>query len=244
MAPAVVPTRASLAYHPQGARAAVSPPTALGSRPVIALHSPPPAPVSFAAQQSALTASHGRPPVSQLATLRQSAPTRTPIAPIKAAGPARPVTLTRGAPPTPAAKRLSSSKGPAVGSRVTPPSTSRPVGTTESQPARSVQTPPKTAASSNQATVDRQYQTERNAMETVTRPSSRIRPLATQQSLAARQESERSRARHAISSGKSGLTLLPKPRRGQRPSPRRRTRNSNVGGWRLVVGGWRLVTKP
>lgn len=222
MAPAVVPTRASLAYHPQGGRAAVSPPTALGSRPVIALHSPPPAPVSFAAQQSALAASHGRPlGVSQLATIRQSAPTRTPIAPIKAAGPARPVTLTRGAPPTPAAKLLSSSKGPAVGSRVTPPSTSRPVGTTESQPARSVQTPPKTAASSNQATVDRQYQTERNAMETRHQAEFAHPPAGeTQQSLAARQESEHRELDTRYQAAKvQGLKTLP-PKPAPRPAPK------------------------
>ena len=56
----VVPTPASLVGGGKG-RTATSPPARLSSRPVVALHAPPPGPVPFRAEQPKLAANGGRP---------------------------------------------------------------------------------------------------------------------------------------------------------------------------------------
>jgi hypothetical protein len=61
MAPAVVPSRTSLAVSVPDRRPAV-PPQRLATRPVSATHAPPPAAVPFAAQERAITSNGGRPP--------------------------------------------------------------------------------------------------------------------------------------------------------------------------------------
>ena len=77
MAPAVVPTRASLAAAPAGlGHGPVSaPPAALQSRPVMARMTPPAPPIPFAAKQQALAVNGGRPlNPSQDADIRASRP--------------------------------------------------------------------------------------------------------------------------------------------------------------------------
>lgn len=76
-APAVAPTRASLApaFAGAGALAIKTPPASVANQPVMAKLAPPPAPVSFAAQQQQLASNGGRPLApTQVAQLRQSAP--------------------------------------------------------------------------------------------------------------------------------------------------------------------------
>jgi hypothetical protein len=97
-APAIAPIRQSV-LGPTGGRAAVRPPGALMQRTVIARTAPPPAPVPFEKQLSAIEANGGRPPTrAELATLQHAAsitpvrvvPTRgTPVrAPIATQAPA------------------------------------------------------------------------------------------------------------------------------------------------------------
>ena len=77
MAPAVVPTRASLAAAPAGSgHGPVStPPAALQDRPVMARMTPPAPPIPFAAKQQALAVNGGRPlNASQDATIRANHP--------------------------------------------------------------------------------------------------------------------------------------------------------------------------
>jgi hypothetical protein len=62
------------------------PPARLATRPAMATHAPPPAPVPFAKQQSALEASGGRPlSRTQLSTLRPPVPARPEGPPIRSA---------------------------------------------------------------------------------------------------------------------------------------------------------------
>lgn len=73
----VVPARVSLIGEQAASRRATLPPAALARRPVLAVHAPPPAPISFAAQQQQLAKTAGRPLThTELASLR----TRTPVA--------------------------------------------------------------------------------------------------------------------------------------------------------------------
>lgn len=57
----VVPTRVSLIGETAAGRRAALPPAVLARRPVLAVHAPPPAPISFASQQAALAKTAGRP---------------------------------------------------------------------------------------------------------------------------------------------------------------------------------------
>jgi uncharacterized protein DUF6600/FecR-like protein len=86
-APVIVPTRQSVLGPPEG-RAAVRPPGSLMQRTVVARAPPPPAPVPFERQLSAIETSGGRPPTrGELATLQHAA-SLTPIR----------ITPSRGAP--------------------------------------------------------------------------------------------------------------------------------------------------
>jgi len=77
-APAIVPTRQSVLGPPEG-RAVVRPPGSLMQRTVVARAPPPPAPVPFERQLSAIETSGGRPPTrGELATLQHAA-SLTPI---------------------------------------------------------------------------------------------------------------------------------------------------------------------
>lgn len=74
-APAIVPTRASLAAVNTN-ESAKAPPSAIESRAVVANVAPRPAPIPFAAKQQALAANGGRPLApAQEAAIRQSSPT-------------------------------------------------------------------------------------------------------------------------------------------------------------------------
>jgi hypothetical protein len=88
-APQVVPTHESLVAN-AGSRSPNRPPADVARRMVVAVHAPPPRPVSFAAQEHALAASGGRPLApTQLATLRRAAPAATQTArtlPVRSAG--------------------------------------------------------------------------------------------------------------------------------------------------------------
>jgi hypothetical protein len=105
MAPAVVPTRASLAAAPEGGRALVAPPASIQNRAVVAKMAPPPPPVPFAAKQQALAANGGRPlNPSQETAIRQSHPafasanqaTYKPAAHVPAGGGLKAATATAG----------------------------------------------------------------------------------------------------------------------------------------------------
>jgi len=72
----VVPTRVSLIGQEVANRRASFPPAVLARRPVLAVHAPPPAPMSFALQQKELAKTAGRPlSHTELVTLRR----RTPV---------------------------------------------------------------------------------------------------------------------------------------------------------------------
>lgn len=71
----VVPTRVSLIGEEAATRRASFPPAALSRRPVLAVHAPPPAPISFAAQQQQLAKTAGRPLThTELVSLRRETP--------------------------------------------------------------------------------------------------------------------------------------------------------------------------
>jgi hypothetical protein len=84
----VVPTGASVVPT----RATALPPARLATRPVVATHAPPPAPVPFAAQEKALRANGGRPlRQAQLSALAPSLPAgRSTVIPIHSAAAAEP----------------------------------------------------------------------------------------------------------------------------------------------------------
>jgi hypothetical protein len=74
-APAIAPTRASLAPAVTERGAIYAPPSALANRPVMAKLAPPPAPIPFAAKQQALAVNGGRPLApAQEAQIRASSP--------------------------------------------------------------------------------------------------------------------------------------------------------------------------
>lgn len=84
----VVPARVSLIGEDAANRRAAFPPPGLARRPVLAVHAPPPAPISFAAQQKALAGTAGRPlSHTELVTLRRQTPAQS--APIRARPAAR-----------------------------------------------------------------------------------------------------------------------------------------------------------
>jgi hypothetical protein len=73
-APQVVPTHESLIANAAG-RSLTRPPVDVARRQVVAVHAPPPRPVSFTAQEHALASSGGRPLApAELATLRRTTP--------------------------------------------------------------------------------------------------------------------------------------------------------------------------
>ncbi len=77
----VVPTYASFGAGVPGRRAPL-PPTRLATRPAVATHAPPPAPVPFAVQQRALETNGGRPLTrGELANLRSAGPAGRPAGP-------------------------------------------------------------------------------------------------------------------------------------------------------------------
>jgi hypothetical protein len=84
----VVPTHESLVARPAGT-AFTRPPENVSRRAVVAVHAPPPAPVSFAAQEHALSTNGGRPLApTQLATIRHAMPAATTsrALPVRSAG--------------------------------------------------------------------------------------------------------------------------------------------------------------
>jgi len=91
----VAPQRSSLVVG-AGVAKAPTPPARFVARPVVAKRAPPPAPVSFAAQQSALAKNNGKPlAASELSSIRPKAqPNAAPPVPVKIA----PTVRTMGAP--------------------------------------------------------------------------------------------------------------------------------------------------
>jgi hypothetical protein len=167
--PGIAPTSRSLApIGSVGGRPAAVPPSRLATRAVVANHAPPPAPVPFAAQRQALAANAGRPLTrEQLSTVRSSNPAvvRSTVFPVRsAAAPLAGHTLTptRGGLPKPS---------PAL-----------------AQP-RAVGIP--TVHASTSASLDAEFHTQSEQME-----SRHVQEFAkppkgeSQQSMAARQESE------------------------------------------------------
>jgi len=76
----VVPTRVSLIGEEAAGRRAALPPVVLARRPVLAVHAPPPKPISFAVQQAELAKTAGRPLThTEVATLRKQLPVTSPV---------------------------------------------------------------------------------------------------------------------------------------------------------------------
>ena len=229
----IVPTRVSLIGEDAAARRAALPPAALARRPVLAVHAPPPAPVSFALQQRELAKTAGRPLThTEVVTLRKQMPA-TPAAEAHE----RPATtvLHGGAGLKPARPGLPAARPapvpPPTRAPVTrPPATARPKPNAPSsvapEPAPApVRLPPgappmpngKTAVAArtqlDQAYTKAQQQMEqRHEQEFANPPKGETMP-----ELTARQDSEHrdltARYQEAAAAGKSKLPPSPKPAR-------------------------------
>ena len=240
----VAPTPASVAPT----RARVLPPVGLATRPVVATHAPPPAPVPFATQEKALRANGGKPlPHARLEALAPSRPAeRTTVLPIRSAAatapgartltPARPglprvmPAIAAGAarrsplpPSTPvaAAAPVSAARVPAPPSRPVPPAALR----------RAPQSEPPAPRQPPHSPLDQSYQTERAQLEArhrqeFARPPSGETPAA----LARRQEAEhrdlQQRYQQARATGMPTLPPVqkPVPKPAPKPTPKARPR--------------------
>jgi uncharacterized protein DUF6600 len=155
----IAPTAASLAAGVPGRRAPL-PPARLETRPAVATHAPPPAPVPFATQQRELEASNGRPLTrSQLTALRPAVspthPEGPPIRSAEATGPSD-----RGL--TPARPKLPVTPEPATNVFAPRAPTPQPPVAAPSKVQRPAPAP---AAPAPPASLDRSYQAERSAEE-------------------------------------------------------------------------------
>ena len=225
----VAPTAASVAPR----RAAAIPPTRLATRPVVATHAPPPAPVPFAAQEQALRANGGRPvPDARLKALVPAPPAeRTGTLPTRSA--AAPAPGARSLTPArPGLPQVARALAPGT-MRRSPPPPSTPEAASAPAPPTRVQAPPSRPAPpaegsrqaprpSHHSPLDQSYQTERTQMEArhrqeFARPPAGEAPAA----LARRQEAEhrdlQQRYQQARAKGMAGLPPAPKP--APRPAP-------------------------
>jgi uncharacterized protein DUF6600 len=240
----VVPTRASVVPT----RATALPPARLATRPVVATHAPPPAPVPFAAQEKALGANRGKPlRPAQLAPLAPSHPAeQTTLLPIRsAAAPgARPLTPARaGLPPvvpafvpgvprrsppprplppsTPETAPAPAPAEPAPPIRVpAPPARSVPP---ESRSRQAPQSEPPAPRQPPHSPLDQAYQTERARVEARHRQEFARPPAGeTPAALARRQEAEHRDLQQRLQQArtKEMPASPPAPRPAPRPAPK------------------------
>lgn len=232
----VVPTRVSLVGEEAAGKRAALPPVVLARRAVLAVHAPPPAPVSFAAQQQELAKTAGRPLThTEVATLRKQAPVENTVirerpatAVVSGGGGLKPARS--GLPPV----RPASEPAPARAevSRPAPqPTPSRPAATkvTPEPAAAPVRLPPGSppmpngkAAAQSRAALDKSYETQqqqmeqRHAQEFAKPPAGETMPQLT-----ARQDSEHralsGRYQEAAAQGKSKMPPAPKTRAVAKP---------------------------
>lgn len=217
----VVPTYASFGAGVPG-RGAPLPPTRLATRPAVATHAPPPAPVPFAVQQRALETNGGRPLTrGELTNLRPSAPAARPAGPsirsADAVGPgARPLAPARpNLPVTPHPATTAFGPGsPTTGTRPAVPAP-RPVGPPAAAP------PSPVAPRSPPPSLERSYQAERTAEEArhrqeFAKPPAGESPAA----LSQRQEAEHQELDQRYEQARaSGASTLPPPKAATRAQP-------------------------
>ena len=243
-APPFAPTAASLAA---AGRRAPLPPARLATRPAVATHAPPPAPVPFAKQQRALEASGGRPLTrSELSTLRPP-PSRggqggPPIRSAEAPGPGE-----RGL--TPARPRLPVTPEPATKvfaprapapqasqAQPAPQAQAAPVATPARPPHPAPGPPPRapqpaaaapglTAAAPHAppSSLDRSYEAERSAEESrhrqeFAKPPAGESPAALEQRQEAEHQELDQRYQKARASGASAMPPREAPK-GERAAP-------------------------
>ena len=193
----VAPTAASLGVP---ARRTPVPPTQLATRPAVATHAPPPAPVPFTVQRRRLEANGGRPLTrAELTALRPAAPAaRVPAGPIRSAAAPGPGERTLA----PARPRLPVTPEPAA--KVFAPRTPTPAPRAPAQP------PPPTS-------LDRSYQAERATVEARHREEfAKPRAGESPSALSQRQEREHRQLdqqyERARAAGKSAMPAQPAPR--------------------------------
>jgi hypothetical protein len=176
-APSVAPIHASLISHGNVSGGSVqtrisnAPPSALASRPVVALHAPPPASVPFALQERALAANAGQPlPPAQVAAIRQSMPSRPDLVTVRPVPVVRP--LANGGQGTTPVRAGSPPIPPPSGVTPGQPSPSAPVLSTQSRVVPVQPGPPPTVAPPARviphpplSPLDQSYQAERAQME-------------------------------------------------------------------------------
>jgi len=194
-----VPTIASLGGGAPGRRAPL-PPTRLATRPAVATHAPPPAPVPFTVQQRRLEANGGRPLTrAEVSALRPTVPAgRVPAPPIRS-----------GAAPGPGERTLAPAR-PRL--PVTP------------EPAGKVFAPRAPAAPPPTSPLDRSYQAERATVEARHRQEFAKPPAGESSSaLSQRQEDEdrelNQRYQRARAGGMSTMPPQAAPK-GQKPAAR------------------------
>lgn len=232
----VVPTRMSLIGETAAGRRAALPPAVLARRPILAVHAPPPTPILFAVQQSALAKTAGRPLThTELGTIRKQAPMAAAVVR------ERPATtvVAGGAGLKPARSGLPQARpatepAPAhvtVTRPMTPPSPSHPATTVTAQPVKGpVRLPPgsppmpngKTAVQSR-AQLDKAYAAQQQQMELRHEQEFAKPPKGeTVPDLTARQDSEHrdltARYQEAAAAGKSKMPAQPKARTMAKPA--------------------------
>jgi hypothetical protein len=226
----IVPTRVSLVGEVAAGRRAALPPVVLARRPVLAVHAPPPAPISFAVQHAQLAKTAGRPLThTEVVTLRKQAPVATQVirerpATTVVSGGAGLKPARSGLPPA----RPATEPAPA---RVTithptpPPGPSHVVPTMKAEPAKGpVRLPPgsppmpngKTAVKSR-AQLDKSYAAQQQQMEQRHEQEFAKPPKGeTVPALTVRQDSEHraltAQYQEAAAAGKSKMPAQPKAR--------------------------------
>lgn len=193
--PGVVPTAASLApMRGVGGRPAAAPPRGLESRPVVAEHAPPPAPVPFSAQRDQLAANGGRPLTrQQLSAIR----TTQPAAGRAAAFPVRSAAV------APTGHTLSPARSgiPAAA----------PALTRTGVPARAVGVPTVPSRATGTNSLDSEFESQRAAMEARHTQEFAHPPAGeTQAQLSARQENEHTQLRQTYQNARvNGAAHMP-----------------------------------
>jgi len=237
----VAPTTASLVAGAPGRRAP-PPPAALATRPAVATHAPPPAPVPFTIQQRQLQGNAGRPLTpAQLATLRPAAPAAGPAAaPVRSAvvpgpgartlAPARPKLPVTPQPATAvfAPKVPSPAARPGLPQPAQPPTA--PGQRPAPKPPTAVPAPPAQAAATQPtarpqaAPLDQSYQAERAATEARHRQEFAKPPAGESPSaLAQRQEAEDEALNQRYQQARtSGMTAMPPKAAAQAQKPAQR----------------------
>ena len=237
----VVPTRVSLIGQEAASRRASLPPAALARRPVLAVHAPPPAPISFAVQQQQLAKTAGRPLThTEMSRLRNQTPVSasTPIR-------SRPATtvLSGGAGLKPARSGLPpehKTMAPTpVRMTVRPPTTAKPVpnqppARVAPEPAAApVRLPPGSppmpngkSATASRAQLDQSYSKAQQQMEQRHEQEFAKPPKGeTIPELTARQDSEHrdlsARYQQAAAAGSSKLPPSPRPARPAARPPKK-----------------------